>query len=258
MDDTDDTPRILHVGETGSTNADAMRLALKGEGLPLWVIADRQTAGRGRAGRSWVSPKGNLYASLAICCAAPIEKAGQLSLVAGISLFDAVRATTALAPDAGLRLKWPNDILLGTAKMGGILVESTSARGSPGFLAVLGFGVNIDNAPDDLGRGVTALSRHSAAPTAAVLLETLAGQIPRWLGIWNGGADFVAVRRAWMERAGPIGEPISVNAIKGPISGTYQGLSETGALLAKIGEEIHEISHGDVTLGTDAAHDGDA
>src|SRR6185437_573813 len=139
--------RILHLRETGSTNADAMRLALKGEDLPLWVIADRQTAGRGRAGRSWVSPTGNLYASLAICCAAPIEKAGQLSLVAGISLFDAIRATTGLAPDAGLRLKWPNDVLLGLAKMGGILVESTSARGSPGFLAVLGFGVNIDNAP---------------------------------------------------------------------------------------------------------------
>ena len=127
--------RILHLRETGSTNADAMRLALKGEDLPLWVIADRQTAGRGRAGRTWTSPPGNLYASLAFCCEAPIEQAGQLSLIAGISLIDAIRTNTELAPDAGLRLKWPNDVLVGLSKVGGILVESTMARGSPGFLA---------------------------------------------------------------------------------------------------------------------------
>lgn len=256
--DASANPRILHIDETDSTNADAMRLALKGEDLPLWVIADRQTAGRGRAGRSWVSPRGNLYTSLAFCCAAPMENAGQLSLIAGISLFEAIRASTDLAQDAGLRLKWPNDILMGAAKMGGILVESTSARGSPGFLAIVGFGLNLASQPDDLGRAVTSLSRHVPTPPAAALLTCLTEQFPRWLDVWENGDGFAAIRRAWMERAGPIGEAITVNSADGPISGTYRGLAETGALLAEVDGEVREINHGDVALGGANAHDGDA
>jgi BirA family biotin operon repressor/biotin-[acetyl-CoA-carboxylase] ligase len=252
------TPRILHIDETDSTNADAMRLALKGEDLPLWVIADRQTAGRGRAGRSWFSPGGNLYTSLAFCCAAKMENAGQLSLIAGISLFDAIRASTDLAQDAGLRLKWPNDILMGGAKMGGILVESTSARGSPGFLAIVGFGVNLSSHPEDLGRAVTSLGRHTQAPAPAVLLASLAEQFPRWLDVWESGDGFAAIRQGWMERAGPIGEAITVNSADGLISGTYRGLSETGALLAEVDGQVREINHGDVALGRADLHDGDA
>src|SRR6476646_132144 len=127
-------PRILHLAETGSTNADAMRLGVGGEDLPLWVIADVQTGGRGRSGRTWVSQPGNLHASLALCCTAPMEKAGQLSLLAGISVIDAIRDIMDLAPGTELRLKWPNDILIGIAKAGGILVESTSLREGSGFL----------------------------------------------------------------------------------------------------------------------------
>jgi BirA family biotin operon repressor/biotin-[acetyl-CoA-carboxylase] ligase len=256
--DASATPRILHIDETDSTNADAMRLALKGEDLPLWVIAGRQTAGRGRAGRSWVSPEGNLYTSIAFCCSAPMENAGQLSLIAGISLLEAIRASTDLAQDAPLRLKWPNDILMGTAKMGGILVESTSARGSPGFLAVVGFGLNLSSHPEDLGRTVTSLGRHTQTPAPAALLASLAEQFPRWLDIWKNGDDFAAVRRAWMERAGPIGEAMTVNLADGPISGTYRGLAETGALLAEVDGQVREINHGDVALGGADANDGDA
>lgn len=249
-------PRIIHVGETGSTNADAMRLALGGEDLPLWVIADRQTAGRGRAGRTWVSPEGNLYASFAFCCAAPLEKAGQLSLIAGISLFEAILTTTHLAQAPGLRLKWPNDILMGTAKMGGILVESTAARGSPGFLATIGFGLNIATAPSDLGRAVTALSEYRASPTPADMLTALSAEVSRWLAVWQDGRDFEAIRQAWMDRSGAIGEPISVNSADGPIWGTYRGLSETGALLAEVDGSVREITHGDVLLGGAAGYDG--
>jgi len=258
MTDAQAAPRILYIDETDSTNADAMRLALKGEILPLWIIAGRQTAGRGRAGRSWVSPAGNFYASIAFCCSAPMEKAGQLSLIAGISLLEAIRAATDLAQDAPLRLKWPNDVLMGTAKMGGILVESTTARGSPGFLAVVGFGLNIASHPQDLGRAATSLGQYARAPVPATLLDALAEQFPRWLDVWKDGDDFAAIRRAWMERAGPIGEGISVNAIDGPIRGTYRGLSETGALLAEVSGELREINHGDVALGGADTPNGDA
>jgi BirA family biotin operon repressor/biotin-[acetyl-CoA-carboxylase] ligase len=249
--------RILHLTETGSTNADAMRLALKGEPLPLWVIADRQTAGRGRAGRSWTSPLGNFYASLAFWCSAPLEKAGQLSLIAGISFIDAIRAMTALAPEAELRLKWPNDILIGKAKAGGILVETTTAHGNPGFLAIIGFGLNVDSAPDDLARPVTAISRFGRTPNSAELLDELAARTFFWLERWNAGEDFSAVRGAWMDRAGHFGEPISINTSSGPVSGSYQGLTENGALCAEIDGELRAFSHGDVAVGGEPVHDGE-
>jgi BirA family biotin operon repressor/biotin-[acetyl-CoA-carboxylase] ligase len=250
-------PRILHLGETGSTNADAMRLALKGEELPLWIVAERQTAGRGRSGRSWVSLEGNLYASVALCCSAPLENAGQLSLVAGISIMDAIRANTELASDAGLRLKWPNDVLIGGAKAGGILIESTTARGSPGFLAVIGFGLNIASAPDDLGRAATALSRHGRVPSARDVLESLIERLAYWLDRWNAGLNFAEIREAWTKRAGERGEPITINTLQGTVSGTYQGLTESGALKAEVAGKILEFSHGDVALGGAPALNGD-
>ena len=125
--------RIIVLGETGSTNKDAMRLAFSGEPLPLWITAERQTDGRGRSGRTWVSNAGNLQASLALTCQAPLKSAPELSFVAGIALIEAVRATSPLAETIHLRLKWPNDLLIGPAKAGGILVETTTARGEPTF-----------------------------------------------------------------------------------------------------------------------------
>ncbi|MBY0562175.1 biotin--[acetyl-CoA-carboxylase] ligase [Hyphomicrobium sp.] len=249
-------PRIVHLAETASTNADAMRLGLSGEELPLWVIADTQTGGRGRSGRAWVSEPGNLHASVAFRSDAPLEKAGQLSLLAGIAVIDAVRATMDLAPGTELRLKWPNDILIGSAKAGGILVESTSVRAGPGFLAILGFGLNLISAPDSLGRAVTALSQHGKSPEPLVFLEMLSEKVAFWLGRWQAGEGFAAIREAWMERAGAIGERITINTAAGLLSATYQGLSETGALRADVGGTIKEISYGDVMLVDQIARDG--
>jgi BirA family biotin operon repressor/biotin-[acetyl-CoA-carboxylase] ligase len=253
---TEGQHRIIRLEETDSTNKDAMRLALQGENLPLWVIADRQTAGRGRAGRSWVSEPGNLHASLAVCCMAPLDRAGELSLVSGISLIDAIRSLSALQPDAGLRLKWPNDLLVGTAKAGGILVESTTARGQPGFLAVIGFGVNIVAYPAELGRMVTSLGACGAQISAGELLDILACRIGEWLEIWDGGAGFDRIRRAWLERAGPLGEPITVNTSRGVLAGSFEGLSDSGALLLRTGADVREISYGDVTIVEGAPQQG--
>ncbi|WP_245279958.1 biotin--[acetyl-CoA-carboxylase] ligase [Hyphomicrobium sp. 99] len=249
-------PRIIHLAETGSTNADAMRLALGGEELPLWVLADSQTGGRGRSGRTWVSQPGNLHASVAFRCNAPMEKAGQLSLLAGIAVIDAVRATMDLAPGTDLRLKWPNDILIGSAKAGGILVESTSARVGSGFLAILGFGLNLITSPDTLGRAVAAFRHHGKVPEPLAFTETLSEKIFFWLDRWQEGEGFPAIREAWVERAGPMGEPIVLNTVAGPLSATYQGLSETGALRADIDGDIKEISYGDVMLVSQVARDG--
>lgn len=256
--DGNSPPKILNFAETGSTNADAMRLALEGETLPFWVTADIQTGGRGRSGRRWISQPGNLHASLAIRCNAPKEKAGQLSLLAGISLMDAVRATMDLAPEAELRLKWPNDILIGVAKVGGILIESTSLRDGSGILAILGFGLNLVAFPDAIGRQVTALARYGAPPEPRVLLSALSDRLFFWLDRWNGASGFDAIRQAWLERAGPVGEAIVVNTAAGPVSAAYKGLAETGALLVEIDGGTREFNYGDVTLVGELTRDGDS
>ena len=183
-------PRLVRLPETDSTNAEAMRRALAGEAPPLWVLADRQTAGRGRAGRAWASQPGNLFASLLVSTSCPPALAGQLSLVAGVAAIDAIRRAAGQAPPAGLRLKWPNDILVGTAKTGGILVESTTRSSGAERLAIIGIGLNLVSAPDDLSRAATFLSAHglSLSPTRALCF--LAEAMDGWLKTWNDAQGF--------------------------------------------------------------------
>lgn len=246
--------RIIRLSETGSTNADAMRFALAGEALPLWVLAERQTAGRGRAGRAWASMPGNLQSSLAIASKAPLQRAGELSLIAGIAAFEAIRSMSPLAERSGLRLKWPNDVLIANAKAGGVLVETTVARGEPafqngaGFLAIIGFGLNVATGPGELGRAVTSLAEHGIAATPDKILEILADQCDAWIARWDDGEAFADIRQAWMVRAGAIGEAITVQTASGPVTGTYQGLAPSGALLAEIAGRIETITYGDVAL----------
>lgn len=243
-------PRVIRLTETASTNADAMRLALAGEALPLWVSADRQTAGRGRAGRTWVSEPGNLQASVAVTTLAPLKEAGALSLIAGIALIDAIKLSAPLAERLPIRLKWPNDVLIGAAKAGGILVETTTARGEPGFLAVIGFGLNLKNRPQALGRDAAALSDHGIELAPDALIAALAGTTSNWLQIWDEGRGFDAIRTAWMDRAGPVGEAITVNTASGLVSATYRGLAPSGALRVEIDGREETISYGDVLLAT--------
>lgn len=249
---------IIRLSETASTNKDAMRLALSGEKLPLWVSAERQSAGRGRAGRTWVSSAGNLHASVALCVTAPPASAGQLALVSGLALYEAVRAVVPPAKNICLRLKWPNDLLIGAAKIGGILVESTTARGGSEVIAVIGFGLNIESSPNDLGREVTSLKAAGAKTASDALLETLAQELDLWLERWDDARGFEAIRSAWMERAGPAGERITINSGQGQVHGTYQGLNETGGLVAEVEGRRETITFGDVSLAAaaDTSKDG--
>jgi BirA family transcriptional regulator, biotin operon repressor / biotin---[acetyl-CoA-carboxylase] ligase len=246
--------RIIRLTETGSTNADAMRLALAGEALPLWVMAERQSAGRGRSGRAWQSETGNLHASLAFAAQAPLNRAGELSLVAGIALIEAIRTISPLAQTIGLRLKWPNDLLIGTAKAGGILVETTTARGEPtfhgrsGFLAVIGFGLNVATCPDNLGRAAASLAEMGIPVSPDDMLSALADQTDTWIARWDNGRGFDGIREAWLAHAGAIGEAITIQTASGPLTATFQGLAPSGALLAEVAGRIETITYGDVAL----------
>lgn len=246
MDRMSRAHRIIRLSETGSTNKDAMRLALDGEPLPLWVVAERQTQGRGRAGRAWVSPEGNLHASLAFKCAAPLASAGQIALVAGLALYEAVSELTDLAKKERLRLKWPNDLMVGDAKIGGILVESTVLP-ERGLVVVSGFGLNIMHVPE-IDRPVTSLGLEMQSANAEMILAALADSCQRWIQSWDEGRAFPAIRERWLERAGPLGQPITITAGDTTLSGTYQGLNESGALLAAVGGRLATFNFGDVAL----------
>jgi BirA family biotin operon repressor/biotin-[acetyl-CoA-carboxylase] ligase len=219
---------------------------LAGEHGPLWVLADRQLAGRGRSGRAWASAPGNLFASLLVATDCPPAKAGQLSLVAGVA---AVEAIAKMGPVPGVRLKWPNDVLIGQAKAGGILVESSSRAPRPGVVAVVGVGLNLASAPEDLGPAATYLAAHGLSLSPREALCFLAQAMKDCLDMWNGGEGFARVREAWLARAGAVGEPLTVHAAGGLVHGRFAGLDADGALIvtAADGRQL-SFAFGDVSL----------
>jgi BirA family biotin operon repressor/biotin-[acetyl-CoA-carboxylase] ligase len=243
-------PPILHLKTVDSTNAEAMRRAVSGEQGPLWIVADEQTAGRGRAGRSWTSGAENLLASLLVTSATPPAKAYQLALVTGVAAFDAL-AVVLGSEHAKLRLKWPNDIFLDGAKAGGILIESTTQKagpGAPALTAVIGIGINIASKPELPDRPTASLAEFGAALTPEALLERLASAMDAWLGIWAEGSGFAAVREAWLDRAHPLGERMMIDTGEERVSGYFAGLDMEGALVLDTEAGVRHFTFGDVSL----------
>lgn len=242
------TPRSIVLDEVGSTNIEAFAQAAAGDPGPLWVVARRQTGGKGRSGRAWSSEPGNLYASLMQRFRCPPTVLNQLSLLAGLAAHDAIRAVAPAGRLPGLRLKWPNDVLIGEAKCVGILSESQQAAGE--VIVVMGIGINIATHPINIGRATTSLAAHGIATTPEAVHAALADRAAYWISVWGEGANFEALRSAWLQRAGAIGEPISVNTGTERLEGTFQGLDGTGALLLRDTEaRMRVITFGDVSLG---------
>lgn len=243
--------RSIVLDRVGSTNAEAFARAGAGEAGPLWIMARRQTAGRGRSGRPWASEPGNLHASLLVGLACTPAAAPQLSLLAGVAVVDAIRKAAG-GDVAGLRLKWPNDVLVGQAKCAGILAESLSGAAAQ-VTAVIGVGVNLAWHPADLGRAATHLAAHGVALEPEAMLGLLAEAMQHWLGAWNGGAGLDRVRAAWLERAGPAGEACAVDTGNERIAGTFLGLDASGALRLRDGQgRERTLTFGDVTLAAPA------
>jgi BirA family biotin operon repressor/biotin-[acetyl-CoA-carboxylase] ligase len=249
----------------GSTNTAALEMAAAGEQGPLWVVAGLQTEGRGRGGRRWVSAPGNLYASLLLRPACPLAVVHQLSLVSGVALVEAIGATLAERDRsiAGLRLKWPNDVLIGTAKCAGILPESRSAGSREGqrvgerqragqwegVVAVIGIGVNLAAHPANLGQEATHLAAHGLALTPMEMLQPLSEAMARWLKTWDGGAGFARVRTAWLGLAGAQGESLRVTVAGEQIDGNFVDLDPGGALLLRDASgTLRTVAFGDVSL----------
>ena len=216
-------------------------IALAASGLEegVWLRADRQTDGRGRQGRAWVSPAGNLYASTLVRIRPTDPPAATLALVAAVALEETVGA---YLPDAA-RLKWPNDLLIDGAKLSGILLERAATA------VVIGFGANLAHHPTDTDRVATSLAAHGIAVDPADFIETLAEAFARWIERWRGeGID--VVRRRWVERAHPVGTPLTARLPDGSaVDGLFDGLDAEGALILRLADGTRRVIHaGDVFL----------
>jgi len=236
---------VVFLETTGSTNADALARAAAGESGPLWIAAGQQSGGRGRRGRVWVSEAGNLYATLLLTDAAPPAALAGICFVAALAVHDAILdAANSLAP-AQLKLKWPNDILLDGRKIVGILVEGVSHAGS--HAAAIGIGVNCLRHPESAEYPATSLANAGFAVQPGRLLELLGVAMERRLDEWQRGENFSAVRVAWLARASGVGSSIEVRLPSGTMSGTFETLDESGALLLRRRDGMREkVAAGDV------------
>jgi BirA family biotin operon repressor/biotin-[acetyl-CoA-carboxylase] ligase len=226
-----------------STNVEALALARQGERGPLWITAARQTGGRGRRGRTWVSEPGNLFASLLLTDPAPAEHWPELALVAALAIHDAV-AEVAPALRPRLTIKWPNDLLLDGKKFGGILIEGEG--GEDGAVAV-GIGINCVSHPADTDYPATDLADGGAGVSAETLFSELSAKMLGRVAQWNQGEHFGTIRADWLARASGIGESIRVRVADQELVGRFETLDEAGRLVLVLPEGGRKtIAAGDV------------
>jgi BirA family biotin operon repressor/biotin-[acetyl-CoA-carboxylase] ligase len=221
--------RLVVHDTVGSTNAEALALARAGELGPLWIAARRQTAGRGRRGRSWASEAGNLYATLLVTDPSPPACASQLSFVAALAVHDAV---VELAPSllARATLKWPNDVLVDGAKIAGVLIEGETLV-NRAFSVAIGVGLNCINHPGNTAYPATDFAALGRNVTPQLALPGLSTAVVRRLRQWNRGDGFAAIRQDWLTRASGVGEPIRVRTAGGEIEGVFTTVDTIGRLI---------------------------
>ena len=219
-----------------------LELARCGAHEGLWLRAERQTSGRGRQGRAWVSPVGNLYASTLVRLRGTDPQPATLALVAAVALEDLVSAYLPVSHANhsgyyGVRIKWPNDLLVEGKKVSGILLERA------GDSVVIGIGVNLLHHPTDLERPATSLAACGITSDPGDFLDTLATGFARWLGIWRS-EGLAPIRARWLERAHPAGTAITARLADGSATdGLFDGLDLDGALILRLADGTRRVIH---------------
>ncbi len=244
--------RINTFDALASTSDEALRRAHAGDRGRLWIVAGRQTGGRGRQGRAWSSPPGNVYASLLLVDAAPPVLAPQLGFVAGVALADALG--DCVGADAGLAIKWPNDVVHRGAKLAGILVEGVRC-GDGRFACVLGFGINRASHPSDLAYAATDLfSVGDRRPSLDAVVAALSLRVQAALLAWDRGRNFAAIRARWLTHALPQDTPMTAGTRDGKVAGRFRTIDERGRLVLAAPEGDKVIEAGDVFLMDQPVH----
>lgn len=230
--------RLREYESVASTSDLCVTLAQAGEPARLAVLAGRQTAGRGSRGRPWETLTGNLALSVLMRPPGPPASAGHWALLAAVAMAEALEANGA----PRIRLKWPNDLMLDGAKLGGLLLDSAVQANRLAWM-VVGFGVNLAAAPDL--PGVAKLPR--PLPPRAVALSAL-HCLDQWsvLSLRDG---FAPVRQAWLERGPEPGTKLRLNLGATQIAGTFAGLSDGGELLLQSNGRVRAFPTGDVLQG---------
>ncbi|MCF6327813.1 MAG: biotin--[acetyl-CoA-carboxylase] ligase [Devosiaceae bacterium] len=214
----------------------------------IWFVADQQTAGRARLGRTWLSEEGNLTASLLLTLPKQTQSLQILSFVAAIALADAVDLVVGEASKQNLKLKWPNDLLFFGGKLAGILIEA-QILGDGRYAIILGFGVNIKSAPSGITYPVSSICQSGANVTRQSLFCALSDSWQQKFSLWNYGRRSKEVLSQWRNRAFGIGKPINVNQSGKILSGIFLDIDDSGhlVLLQENNKTIH-VSAGDVNF----------
>ncbi|MGA3003664.1 MAG: biotin--[acetyl-CoA-carboxylase] ligase [Acetobacteraceae bacterium] len=213
---------IQHHERIGSTNDEARRLAAAGAPHGTVVHADEQASGRGRFGRTWFSPPGNLYLSVLLRLELPPERSSELSFVTALTVADAIDAL--LPKQSKSTLKWPNDVLVNDGKIAGILVESADDA------HIIGIGVNVLEAPRNAPYKTATLVGAGGIATVDGARDILLDSLAKHLDAWTEHG-FNPIRAAWLARAHPIGTLLRASIGGRSEEGLFAGLDEAGAML---------------------------
>jgi BirA family biotin operon repressor/biotin-[acetyl-CoA-carboxylase] ligase len=236
---------LEHMARVGSTNTEVLERGRAGAAAALWIVADEQTAGRGRHGRRWTSPPGNLYASRLVGGAAPPARFAQLSFVAGHCVHDAAAQLLSERAAEALWLKWPNDLMVGQAKLSGVLIESETV--GQGIIAAVGIGLNLISGAE--APGTISLKALGSPVGPADAFEAVSKAFERRLAQWGDGRGFARIRQDWAARAAALGTAVSVRLGEEVVAGAFGGIEADGALVLTMADgRTRRISAGDVLM----------
>ncbi len=230
--------------EIDSTNEEARRRVNAGDFSNCWIAAKLQSSGRGRLGREWKSPIGNLYTTVLFRLDGNISDATKIPFVSGLAVVDAVEA---IAPDSAIKLKWPNDVRSAGSKLSGILVEAGSL--AEGCWVACGIGINVSFVPEDAGQDAICVADlcGNGAITPEIVLDELRVTFDKRLHQFSSG--FENTRRDWLKYAEGLEETISIRAGDMSYSGTFEDLGPHGEILLRLPNgSLHPITAGDVEL----------
>ncbi|MGE5174528.1 MAG: biotin--[acetyl-CoA-carboxylase] ligase [Betaproteobacteria bacterium] len=233
--------------KVASTNTLAMEMASNGAPEGTVVIAETQTGGKGRLGRTWISPKGNIYLSVILRPEIPIYKAPLITLMGAVAAVSAVGKQC----EPGARIKWPNDILISGKKVGGLLTEMSAEQDRIRHI-VLGIGVDVnmelENLPADMRAQTTTLSAETGEKiNRTALLQQLLRELDHWYRVFL--ANEQDVLREWTSLNMTVGNRVAVSGVGERLEGLAQGIDSEGRLVIRLDDgAIHRAAAGNVTI----------